>query len=322
MIKPSYLICAAIALPTAARAQTAPADPPAPAEPAAPPAAEPVAPVAAEPPPAPAPTAAPAGLTVEVAPVEQRRERREHNFYIRAGAALVAPISSSNETELSDVSGPASLSVRNGPIAGSGSKVNSALIPAGVLGYVLPTQSRRWSIETVLGLPFTVKFENTGTLRDMSIAPTAAGLPTGVAALGPELGEAKALPPVLTVVYQLLDHGPVLPYVGAGGSVLFSYDAKVTNRMLTEVNQPELTISSAVPGVVVQGGAEVRIIPQVWARIDVKFIALMKVDAELKHVNVKLPNLPLFESVEVGTAKASVWVNPLIVQAGVGIDFW
>jgi hypothetical protein len=31
--------------------------------------------------------------------------------------------------------------------------------------------------------------------------------------------------------------------------------------------------------------------------------------------------LPLFETVEVGTAKMSVWVNPLVVQLGVGADF-
>jgi hypothetical protein len=36
---------------------------------------------------------------------------------------------------------------------------------------------------------------------------------------------------------------------------------------------------------------------------------------------VATPNIPLFGDVEVGTAKMSVNVNPLIVQAGIGTDF-
>ena len=99
-----------------------------------------------------------------------------HRFYVRAGFATVAPVTSSQEMELSDVTGPASLAVQNGPIAGSGATVDSATIPAAILGYVLPIASRRWSIETVLGVPFTVKFKATGTLANTSIAPTAVSM--------------------------------------------------------------------------------------------------------------------------------------------------
>jgi outer membrane protein W len=243
-----------------------------------------------------------------------------HRFYVRAGGALVQPVSSSREMELADVEGTASLAVSNGPIAGSGASVSSTTIPAAIIGYVLPTESRRWSLETVLGVPFTVKFQATGTLADMSIAPTALGIPTGVGALGSELGEAKAAPVVLTVVYQLLDHGVVRPYLGGGASVLFTYDARVTNPTLTEVSQPEMTIAPA-PGLVLQSGLEARLSRRVYARVDVKFIALMMARAEVHHVEVKTPGLPLIDNVEVGTAKMNVWVNPLIVQAGLGFDF-
>ena len=41
----------------------------------------------------------------------------------------------------------------------------------------------------------------------------------------------------------------------------------------------------------------------------------------VEHVQVRTPGLPLFDTVEVGTAKMSVWVNPLVVQLGVGADF-
>ena len=241
-------------------------------------------------------------------------------FYFRAGVAIVKPVTSSREMELADVDGPASLAVQNGPIAGSGATVSSASIPAAIIGYVLPTASRRWSLETVLGVPFTVKFQATGTLANMSIAPTVLGIPTGVGPLGPELGEAKAVPPVITAVYQLTSGGVLRPYVGGGASVLFAYNAHVTNPILTAVHQPDMSISPA-PGVVLQGGLDARLWKTVYARLDVKFIGLMMARAEVHHIEVQAPNLPLFDTVEVGTAKANVWVNPFIVQAGVGVDF-
>jgi outer membrane protein W len=188
------------------------------------------------------------------------------------------------------------------------------------VGYVLPTASRRWSLETVLGAPFTVKFKATGTLANKSIAPTALGIPTGVGPLGPELGETKALPPVVTAVYQLTSSGVFRPYLGAGASILFSKDAHVTNPMLTAIRPPDMTIAPA-PGLVLQSGLDARLWKSVYARVDVKFIALMLARAEVHHIEVNTPGIPLFESVEVGTAKMNVWVNPLIVQGAIGFDF-
>ena len=231
-------------------------------------------------------------------------------------------MTSSSELTLADVAGPASLAVANGPIAGSGATIGSATIPAGSLGWVVPTASRRLSLELVLGTPFTVRFQATGTLANESIAPTALGLPTGVGPLGPGLGEATAIPIVVTSVAQLTERGlggVVRPYLGAGASVLFSRNAKVTNPMLTEVGHPELMIAPA-PGLVAQGGLDLRLWRSVYARLDVKFIAL-RAHAEVHHIEIKTPGLPLFDSVEVGTAKLDVWVNPIIVEAGIGWDF-
>jgi outer membrane protein W len=262
----------------------------------------------------------PAPRDLPPAPPPGQPDHAPRRFYVRIGGAVIAPVSSSRELELADVDGPASLAVQNGPIAGSGASFQAATIPAITVGYVLPTARRRWSLETVLGVPFTVKFRATGTLANMSIAPTALGIPTGVGALGPELGEAKAAPPMVTAVYQLTDGGPIRPYLGAGVAVLFAFDAKVTNPILTAVRQPEMTIAPA-PGIVAQAGLDVRVWRSVYARLDVKFIGLMLARAEVHHVEVKTPGLPLFDSVEVGTAKLDIWVNPFIVQAGVGADF-
>lgn len=249
------------------------------------------------------------------------RSAPEHRWlYLRLGGALVKPLSSSREMELADIDGPTSLAVQNGPIAGSGATIGSATIPAVIVGWVLPTASRRWSLEAVLGTPFTVTFEATGTLANQSIAPTALGIPTGIGPIGSKLGEAQAVPPVITAVYQLTAGGRLRPYAGAGASVLFARNAHVTNPMLTAVGKPEMTIAPA-PGLVLQGGLDVQLWRRVYARVDVKFIALMMARAEVHHVQVETPGLPVFESVEVGTAKMNVWVNPLIVQAGIGYDF-
>jgi outer membrane protein W len=257
---------------------------------------------------------APTLAHADVKPPKQRK------LYLRLGVAHIAPLESSREMELADIDGAASLAIENGPIAGSGAEVGAATIPALIIGYRLPYLDGRLSLETVLGTPFTVKFRATGTIANESLAPMALGIPTGVPALGSELGEAKAAPPTLTAVYDLMPTARVRPFVGAGVAVLFAFSPKVTNPLLTEVSRPDLSISPA-PGLVLQTGVEARITNRIYARLDVKFIAFMLARAEVHHIVVKAPELPLFETVEVGTAKMSVWVNPLIVQAGVGTDF-
>jgi outer membrane protein W len=288
---------------------------PAAADPA--PTVPPASSITEAPPPADATVEAKVDVSVAKSASSKSRVRR---LYVRAGVAVIKPLSQSRELELADVDGAASLAVQNGPIAGSGAEVGGATIPAIILGYKLPFWGDRFSVETVLGLPFEVKLKATGTLRDESLAPMALGIPTGVPPLGEDLGTAKAAPPTVTLVYNLYNKGRVQPYVGAGAAILFAFDEKVTNQMLTEVSQPEMSIAPA-PGLVLQGGIEAQLFSRVYARLDVKFIALMMARAEVKHVQVRTPELPLFDTVEVGTARMNVWVNPVIVQAGIGTDF-
>jgi outer membrane protein W len=255
--------------------------------------------------------APPAGV---VAPPEKK------SFYLRVGGVFIKPLSTSDPMELADIDGPATLALMNGPIVGSGASVASAATPGLIFGYRLHGMHRRLSIETILGLPFTVKFTATGTLATQSLAPTALGIPTGVQPLGPELGEAKAAPPVVTLVYSLIDHGIVQPYVGAGVAVLFSYDAKVTNPTLTADGSPNMSIPPA-PGLVLQAGADFKVYKEWYVRLDVKYVAFMQARADVTDIKVATPNIPLFGDVDVGSAKMNVWVNPLIIQAGIGTDF-
>ena len=249
------------------------------------------APTPAAPDPAPADAPGPDEELHDSAPPPVAKRAKVKRFYFRGGVAHIAPLSSSRPMELADVDGAASLAVQNGPIDGSGSTVSSATTAAITVGYRLPFGGDHLSLETVLGLPFTVKFQATGTLANMSIAPTALGIPTGVGPLGPELGEAKAAPPLITLVYNVRPHAAVQPFVGAGAAVLIAYGAKVTNPMLTEVSQPEMSIAPA-PGLVLQGGIEAKIYKGLYARLDVKFIALMLARAEVHHVQVRDPGAP------------------------------
>jgi outer membrane protein W len=261
---------------------------------------------------------APAAADAEPASAKPWWKRR---LYIRAlGVAHVATLEQSREMELADIDGPASLAVGNGPIAGSGATINSSTIPAVNLGIRLPVLQDRLSLEVVAGTLFTVEFQATGTLANESIAPMALGIPTGVPALGPELGRAQAVPLVTTAVYQLMPARRLQPYAGAGVAVMFARNAEITNALLTEVGDPDFSIAPA-PGLVLQAGIDAKLWRSVYARLDLKFIAGMLARAEVHHIQVKTPSLPLFDNVEVGTAKMSVWVNPLIVQAGIGMDF-
>ena len=265
---------------------------------------------------APAPEAPAA--EVPTAPVAKHDAKKR--LYVRLGVAYVDPLSSSQPLQLAGVDGPASLAIQNGPIAGSGASIDSTTIPAMIVGYTLPMWNDRVSIETILGTPLTVRMQATGTLANQSLAPTALGIPTGIMPLGPELGEAKAVPPVVTAVYSLLDHGPIRPYAGAGLAVLVTYNAHVTNPTLTAIGKPDFSIAPA-PGLALQTGLEATIYKRIYARLDVKFIALMQANAEVHNIQMNAPDLPLFGTVTVGTAKMSVWVNPLIIQGGIGTDF-
>jgi outer membrane protein W len=154
----------------------------------------------------------------------------------------------------------------------------------------------------------------------MSIAPEALGIATGVPALGSELGEADAAPPLVTAVYRVADLGPIHPYLGLGVGVLITYNARATNPVLTEVGEPRFHIDPA-PGLVLQAGTDVLVWRRIYLRADVKYIAFMKAHATVEDLRVRTPELPLFETAEVGTATMDMWVNPLIVQLGAGVDF-
>ena len=239
-------------------------------------------------------------------------------FYFRAGYTLLSPNSSSSEVVLTDVEGPASLAISSGPIAGSGASIEDSQFPSVIVGYQFG--SGRWAMETILALPFTMKFKATGTLASESIAPYANGnIPTGVPALGSEFGETKVLPPVVTLVYRFRLDKAFRPYVGAGPAYLYAYDSKVTNSVLTEVSQPGLEVDNAF-GSALQTGIEYNFHSDWWVNFDVKYIGL-KTSATVTNMYVNTPALETYEVAKVGDATIDVTADPWVYQLGVGFNF-
>ena len=254
------------------------------------------------------------------APVLTPDEPHWYGFSFRLGGLFLLPLGSSGEVELANVEGPARLSVNNGPIAGSSVGLGNNLMFAATIGYAFPFFDRQLGIETILAAPFTMKLIAKGTLANQSLAPTALGnLPTGLPALGSELGETTVLPPVLTLVWKFLPHYRVHPYIGLGASYLIPLSAKITNPVLTSVTSPTLEVNPKL-GWVLQAGVDVKLWKWIHVTADMKYIGGLDLTATVKDIYVRLPGLPLYDAVRVGDNVAHVSVDPLAFQLGVGMD--
>lgn len=251
-------------------------------------------------------------LATSPAPPPRPVHARGWGFYFRAGMLH-------EETNPGDAD--MKLPIATAMTGSGGVVMQESQIPfAMIVGYTLPVLDRRLALETILGFPTHATFQATGSLATDSLAPTFAGIPTGIPALGTDLGEATYATPILTAVYRVRDLGPVTPLVGAGATVLYAYDQKITNPVLLEAGQPTLDISPAV-GYVVQGGLEARLGYGVTARIDAKYVLGMTVDAKIEHISVIPKAIPGAGPIDVGTATVAQHVTPFVIQAGVGTDF-
>lgn len=243
-------------------------------------------------------------------------------LYVRAAIVHMQPNVSSDPVAIENLSPFAGLAIEEGPIAGSGVGVDALTIPAFLVGYVLPWGGRNVSIETLVGAPVELNMKATGTLATESIAPYALGnVPTGVAAVGTDLGRAKALPPIVTAVYRFEAWKQrYRPYAGGGLAYMHIYDAEITNPVLTEVAVPALEVSDAF-GAVLQGGLEAKLMGRYFATLDVKLLLGMSMEARVKDIYIATPDLPVFEMAHAGDATVDISMTPIVVSAGVGAEF-
>lgn len=239
-------------------------------------------------------------------------------LYFRAGVAFVRPGITSSGMTLEPV-GLARLATPMGPVQGgvesSPSTVATAILgiaPGALRGYV--------ALETIIGIPQKTQLKAYGDLATMSLAPTALDLiPTGVPPLGTELGEASAVPLMLTALFRPPALGPLRAYVGGGASVLFVTGAKITNPVLTEVATPKLEISPSL-GVVAQAGIDLHLFGSIYARVDYKMMWFEPAETRISNIHVRT-DIPLLETVHVGSARSTATANPRIIQIGIGANF-
>jgi outer membrane protein W len=185
----------------------------------------------------------------------------------------------------------------------------------------MPAWGGELGVETVLAPPLTFQLRGGGTVADQSLAPMVLGqVPTGIPALGPELGTTKALPPVVTALYRARRGKALRPYVGVGASYLHTYDSQITNPILNEVAPPRLSIDDAFSAVG-QLGLDVHLGGRFWATADVKAMSGFSTTARVENIVFKTPAFPLYESVYVGNVSVDVVVRPVIFMLGAGASF-
>jgi len=251
-------------------------------------------------------------------PRKKQRSKPETEWYFRAGVAHVEPRISSSGLELEPV-GIVKLAAPMGPVQG-GIETDPTNIFAAIIGVAPSVFHGYIGIETIIGVPKKAKLRAKGDLANKSLAPSALDLvPTGVPPLGEELGEASAVPPMVTVVLRTPKLGPVRLYAGGGASILFVRDAKITNKVLTEVATPKLEIDPAF-GFVAQAGIDVQIYKRFYARLDVKELWFQPAETRISNIAVKT-TIPLLETVQVGSGRSESTANPIIVHFGIGATF-
>jgi hypothetical protein len=246
------------------------------------------------------------------------RSRRPGNvFYLVAGAAHIESRVASGGLQI-DKTGLASLAM-TGPVQGHVESDPSNII-AGMIGFAPAALRGYVAFETLIGVPKTTQLRATGDLANKSLAPTALGLvPTGIPPLGSQFGEVKASTPTLTAIFRLPKLGPLRFYAGGGVSVLFVTGARITNAVLTEVATPKLEVTPAL-GAVAQIGVDIHLFGRFSARLDIKEMWFQPNQATISNIRVHT-TIPLLETVEVGSAKAELQANPIVVQAGIGASF-
>ncbi len=136
----------------------------------------------------------------------------------------------------------------------------SSTRPSLTLTWRLPIFDGNWSVETVLGPPFRFSFEFTGG-NDLSNE------------IDGKLGETDMLPPVLMLVYNFPLSTAVRPYLGAGGSYLYSFNSELTAE---ETAEGDLDIENVATWLI-QAGANIDLDWLGWSEnlflnLDVKYI--------------------------------------------------
>lgn len=244
----------------------------------------------------------------------------ETSWYVSAGFTQMELDSNSEEIVLSQLSGASQLALEEGPIEGSGVKALGDGQPSVTIGYRFE-RVPQLSLETVVAPPFNFDLEFTGALKDQSVAPfVLGGLPTGIEPFGEQFATTRALPATLTLVYQFNSRGRFRPYIGAGLTVIYTFDHKIKNQALVGENPPRMEVDLAV-GQIVQLGLISRLSKRVSLVAEVKSGTGIAIDGRMLDITLSSPDLSdIVGPAMVGQGELSVSIDATVYNLSLQWD--
>ncbi|MDH5184791.1 MAG: OmpW family protein [Gammaproteobacteria bacterium] len=171
-------------------------------------------------------------------------------------------------------------------VAGSGVSVDNDLVPELDFTYMM---SPHWGLELILGTS-EHDINATGTLK---------------ASLG-QIGEAKVLPPTLTLQYHFAPSSNIRPYAGVGINYTHFYSENATGAIEGSANT-DLDLDDSW-GLAAQAGVDIDINKEWFINFDVKYIDI-STKATFKN------------TATLGTVTADVDIDPWVFGIGIGTTF-
>ena len=236
--------------------------------------------------------------------------RETQGFYFRLGYSFLNPQLESGDLELLRLEGPARLALRPGALPGHRISARSTWLPLLSFGYRFARWGGGdWSIESALAPPVRLTLIAEGSLAERSLAASAlGGIPTGLPALGTELGEASAILPFVLLNYERPISDWAFCYVGAGLAYFMSTGSTLNNPLIdSETATIDVEDSFAFP---LQGGLGFPLLAGLSITAELKYFLGIESDAVLQRLRVRLPELPLFSPAELRTARLPVRLAP------------
>lgn len=245
----------------------------------------------------------------------------ENKLYFRLGGFYFSPDIETQSITAKNLSEIAETALGPSPQQLEGKADSDPIFKPGmIVGYKLPWGDGGWSLEGVVSTPPTLKIKAAGKLANEPLVEEVNGIPSGIPALGEEVAETKAAPPLVTLVKRFRMERRIRPYIGAGFSYLYTFDTEVTNPTITALGEPDIEVENKF-GWVAQLGVDMHLSKHWWVALDAKYVRFPDVSATIEDVVVEAPGLPQFPYAEVGDVEYVADLNALAYTLGIGFTF-
>lgn len=217
------------------------------------------------------------------------------------GLTVIDPRLSSDDIVVTDPDTGDSFTLEDSTITDRGSVARPSL----ALRWQLPSGNGNWALETVLAPPYRFSFEASGGDLENNVDG--------------KLGETDMLPPVLILLYAFPVSGPVQPYMGLGGTWLYSFNSRITAN---ELGTADLEIDN-VGTWLAQAGININLDlvglnERLFFNLDMKYVDPVRADA-------RITNMELDDggggTITVERSDVRFKLEPIAIGAGIGWRF-